>query len=83
MNTNMVHLTRIEYLRFRRACRIDTPGPKRGFCIQYDIPGHDAPFKLYNYGHQLYLGKSEPYSILYAADDVITDLVVRSVRAKS
>lgn len=81
MNTCMVHLTLAQYLRIRRKCGISTPGPKAGFCIQYDIPGHAAPFKLYNYSYLPITGKGvEPYSILYSASDAVTAMLVRNVR---
>lgn len=78
-DTNHVNLTRAQYLRIRRKCRIDGRGPKPGWQIRYDIPGHDNAFIIANWSQQPGIGKEKPYCISYDFNDHVTRRLVKYV----
>lgn len=79
MNLDRVNLTKAQYLKLRRLCRIDSRGPRRGFSIQYDIPGHASPFRITNWAHQTFVGKTHPYDVVYNVEDAVTAMLIRNI----
>lgn len=80
MSIDRVDLTRGEYLKFRRKCRLDGRGPRPGFSIRYDIPGHESAFSIANFSNLPFTGTGRPYTIYYDYGDRITRMVVAAVR---
>lgn len=83
MNTNAVDITKGQYLKLRRACRITGRGPRSGYSAQYEIPGHKSPFSITNYSYQTSAeAKAKPYYLLYDMDDKTMDMLVRNITEK-